>query len=138
MYGLFHVTACAKMVPGLYRYVDRHLAVTQIQTDARLGKRTVPYAANAYLDFRWVGAGLFLLIGFAQSYSISVLRMIEETSAGPRRFFANYLIGCVCVFSLYLFRSGLTISISWGFAELLVLGCFYLLCIIRIRPHAAV
>lgn len=138
MYGLYHVTAFAKLVPGLYRLVDRHLDVSHIHTHSNLGKRTLPYGANAYLDFNWVGAGMFLLVGFAQSYSITRLRNIEEVSHGIGRFITNYLIGSICVFSLYLFRSGLGISMSWGFAEMLVFGFFCVLCIIRIRPHVAV
>ncbi len=137
LYGLYHVTAFSKLVPGLYRYVDRHTSVTQFHVDADLGKRTTPYGVNAYLDFHWAGAGIFFLIGIAQSYSISMLRGIEEKSQGIQQFFANYLIGCVCILSLYLFRSGLTIAISWGFAELLVLIGFYLLCVVRIGSRAA-
>jgi hypothetical protein len=134
MYGLYHVTAFGKLVPGLYRYVDRHTSVSRFHHDANLDKRTVPYAANAYLDFHWVGAGLFFLIGFAQSYSINVLRHTEESSHGSRRFFVNYLIGSVCALSLFLFRSGITVALSWGVAELLVLAGFYMMCVIKVRP----
>ncbi|WP_442511234.1 hypothetical protein SH528x_002904 [Novipirellula sp. SH528] len=138
LYGLYHVTAFAKLVPGLYRYVEKHTSANQFHSDANLGKRTIPYGVNAYLDFHWVGASLFFVIGIVQSYSINRLRRIEESSQGLQCFIANYLISCVCIFSLYLFRSGMTIAVSWGIAELMVLFAFLVFCIIQVRPNATV
>ena len=99
---------------------------------------TVAWARVIYSErlngLHWAGVGLFFLIGFGQSYSISRLRSIEEVSHGSARIFANYLIGCVCILSLYLFRCGMLIALSWGLAEMLVLAGFYLTCVVRIRP----